>query len=127
MIANLDVDDVTSYGPETTTIYVRNTNKKYSFFIHDFTNRSSTSSTALSSSGAQVQIFIGNELKRTFNVPAGKEGTVWHVFDYDAAGETITPVNKFSYSSDPGSLGVTPFNLSPEEEMLKEFANLPEK
>lgn len=39
MIANLDLDDTTSYGPETTTVYKKNTEGTYSYFVHDYTNR----------------------------------------------------------------------------------------
>ncbi len=125
MIANLDLDDVTSYGPETTTIYKRNKSSQYSFFVHDFTNRSSTSSKAMAQSGAQVQVFTGNTLRQTFNIPVNEEGTVWHVFDYDASSDTITPVNTFRYSSDPGSLAA--YSLSAEDMMLQELSDLPEK
>ena len=101
---DLDLDDTDGHGPETTTITMLNGNEKYSYYIHDFTNKSKTNSTALSMSGAKVQVYIGNSV-RTFNIPTNREGTVWHVFDYDAATATITPVNEFSYSSDETTLG----------------------
>ena len=106
MIANLDLDDVTSYGPETTTIYKINSSGKYSFYVHDFSNKNSSSSTNMSTSGAKVVIYNGNTLYATFNVPVNVGGTVWHVFDYDAQTGVITPVNTMSYSSDPGNLGL---------------------
>lgn len=105
-IANLDLDDTTSYGPETTTIYKMNSSGKYSFYVHDFSNRSSDSSTSMSKSGAKVVIYNGNTLYATFNIPVNVGGTVWHVFDYDAQTGVITPVNTMSYSSNPGNLGL---------------------
>lgn len=100
---DLDIDDIDGNGPETTTIKMLNGNAKYSYYVHDYTNQSETISTALSLSGAKVQVYIGNSV-RTFNIPTNKAGTVWHVFDYDASTATITPVNEFTYSGDADTL-----------------------
>lgn len=54
--AFLDVDDTTSYGPETTTVYQMNDSGIYSFYVHDYTNRWNDSSMQLSNSGAQVTV-----------------------------------------------------------------------
>uniref|UniRef100_UPI003FEDC985 carboxypeptidase regulatory-like domain-containing protein n=1 Tax=Lachnospira sp. TaxID=2049031 RepID=UPI003FEDC985 len=97
-IAKLDVDDTTSYGPETTTIYELNDNMKYSYYVHDYTNGYSSSSTAMAASGAKVQVYAGNVCYFTFNVP-NKGGIWWHVFDYDSATDALTPVNAMSYSN----------------------------
>ena len=97
-IAKLDVDDTTSYGPETTTIYELNDDMKYSYYVHDFTNGYSSSSTAMAASGAKVQVYAGNVCYFTFNVP-NEGGTWWHVFDYDPATDALTPVNAMSYSN----------------------------
>ena len=35
--ADLDLDDTSSYGPETTTVYNMNETGTYSFYVHDFT------------------------------------------------------------------------------------------
>lgn len=101
MIAALDRDDIDSYGPETTTIYQMNTSGLYGFYVHDYSNRASGNSVAMSNSGAQVRVFSGNLLIDTFNIPVGIGGTLWHVFDYDAATDTIVPFNTFSYSGVP--------------------------
>lgn len=103
-VANLDLDDTSSYGPETTTIYVVDDDLLYSFYVHDYTNRSSSYSTALSSSGAKVQVYIGDVCYATYNVPVGQQGTVWHVFDYNPSTNQIIPVNTFSYSSNVSTL-----------------------
>lgn len=102
--ANLDVDDVTSYGPETVTITEKE-NGIYHYYVHDFTNRSSNNSKELSNSGATVQIYDGNTLKYTIHVPTDKEGTLWHVFDYNSTTGRITLFNEFSYEKDPRDVG----------------------
>ena len=102
--ANLDVDDVDGYGPETTTI-TRNQSGKYSFYVHDYTNRHSYSSSAMSASGAYVDLYNGNQYLYRIQMPTGKAGTVWHVFDYDGDTRYLTLVNSFSYQSDPRFVG----------------------
>ena len=98
--ANLDLDDTSSYGPETTTIYDSvSVDGMYSFYVHNYSNRSSSNSTVLSNSDAKVQVYVDNNLIYTFNIPEGNEGTAWHVFDYDSVNDTIIPVNEFSYQS----------------------------
>lgn len=98
--ADLDLDDVSSYGPETVTIYERS-DGVYRYSVHDYSNRSSTSSTALAASSAQVQVYQGGSLTRTFNVPP-EAGTLWTVFELDGA--TIVPVNEMSYESSPSTI-----------------------
>ena len=104
LVANLDLDDVTSYGPETTTIYDMNEEGTYSFYVHDYTNRGSYSSNIMSNSGATIKVYSGNTLCAVFYVPANVGGTVWHVFDFDATTGVITPINNMYYSSNSGSL-----------------------
>lgn len=105
-VADLDLDDVDSYGPETTTVHDIRTGRGYSFYVHDFTNLDSTSSSAMSMSGATVKVYSGSALIRTFAIPTNREGTVWHVFDYNPTTNILMPVNTFSYSNDPDSLGI---------------------
>lgn len=93
--ADLDVDDTTSYGPETTTVYKKMEKGKYSFYVHDYTNRYNDNSTALSKSGAIVEIYIGGQLYTAYPVPTDKKGVYWHVFDYDPVENKIIPVNEF--------------------------------
>lgn len=60
-----------------------------------------TGSDMLSKSGAQVKVYAGDTLLATYNVPYNVEGTLWHVFDYDAATDVLTPVNEMTYSRMP--------------------------
>ena len=91
--ALLDHDDIDSYGPETITI-VNRVDGVYRYSVHDFTNRDSTYSTALASSGARVRIYTSAGQIADFAVPYG-EGNLWTVFEMDGA--TINPVNTLSY------------------------------
>ena len=103
--ADLDLDDTDSYGPETTTIYNMEDEGIYSFYVHDYTNQSSTDSTMMSLSGAQVKVYVGNEIIATYNIPANTVGTLWHVFDFDAAQGRIIPVNQLTNHESASSVG----------------------
>jgi hypothetical protein len=99
IVGNLDLDDVSSYGPETSTVYSLAEEGTYSFYVHDYTNRNSQSSTALANSGAQVKLYSGEALLATFTIPQNREGTLWHVFDYDIETDEFTIVNECTYST----------------------------
>jgi hypothetical protein len=62
--ADLDVDDTSGYGPETTTIY--QTAGTFEFRVQDFTG-----SGTMSASGAQVKVYVGNGNPVTIDVPSG--------------------------------------------------------
>lgn len=97
--AQLDRDDITSYGPETITLH-RTSSDVYRYAVHDYTNKSSTSSRALSMSGAKVEVYRGSEgLVKTFYVPIDKYGTVWNVFEIQ--GNTIRTINTMEYIESP--------------------------
>ena len=81
VIANLDVDDTTSYGPETVTInFDVAPTGTYRYYIHDYTNRSYSYSKALAGSRARVIVYKGSRQIASYSVP-NKAGTKWHVFD----------------------------------------------
>lgn len=100
-VSNLDVDDTSSYGPETVTI---EDITKYSgtvmYSVHDFSNSGENYSTELSSSGAIVKVYRGGVILETFYVPAGQTGTVWNVFYIDSD-HNIHAVNSFDNVSNP--------------------------
>lgn len=104
-IADLDLDDTSSYGPETTTIY-NPISGKYQFYVHDYSNRANDDSLELSKSGAIVQVYIGasNKPAYTFNVPKQK-GTLWKVFEYDSVTKKIKPINEMSYERYASDIG----------------------
>lgn len=104
-VAYLDVDDIDYYGPETTTVYTLSANGTYSFYVHDYTNRDIDNSSVLANSGAKVQVYIGETLVAQFFVPTTGNGTVWHVFNYNAATGQIYGVNEFTSESNPADVG----------------------
>jgi hypothetical protein len=102
--ARLDLDNVsrqTDNRPETITIY-QQFDGVYRYSVHNYSNRSSTYSYALSNSNAQVRVYRGGNLIATFNVPANQEGTLWTVFELND--DIITPINAMSYHSSSGTI-----------------------
>lgn len=85
--ANLDVDDTTSFGPETITLERKHEGETYVYSVHDYSDRMSPNSQALSASGAKVFVYIGQSLVRTYYVPTGKSGNLWAVFRITGEGE----------------------------------------
>ena len=74
-VCNLDVDDTTSYGPETITLTTNNSSPYY-YFIHHFSG-----SSTLGASGAQIKVYFGTNLVNTYNVPTNQgNGIYWNVF-----------------------------------------------
>lgn len=101
--ADLDRDDTDSYGPEQTTVYKKSSGT-YSYYVHDYSNRGSSESRAMSRSGAKVVVYVGDST-RVFNVPSTSEGTLWHVFDFSFDSGTLTPVNTMGYETNPEAVG----------------------
>jgi hypothetical protein len=126
-IVLLDIDDRYSYGPETTTI-IQRLSGTYHYLVHDYSNRLSTTTSALSDSGAQVIVYGDTGELASFNVPPGQGGTVWTVFELDGDSGQITPLNTLSYGSEPvwgrQRLGENKTALLPQSLLFEE---LPEK
>ncbi len=101
VVALLDVDDTSSYGPETTTFTIR-PNGTYTFYVHDYTNRGNALSTAMSNSGAKVEVYRGSEHVRTYNVPQSKQGIYWTVFR--VADGVLQDVNSYGSQANSRSL-----------------------
>lgn len=122
LAVDLDYDDTTSYGPESTTI--RNlVAGDYYFYVHNYSNRSSTSSTALATSGAVVTVYKPDSASVygyaqgtpiVFQANNASAGTLWTVFKLtippgngpgNVGQPVITPLNTYSYQSEPSSVG----------------------
>lgn len=74
-VCNLDVDDTTSYGPETITLRTT-TSKPYYYYIYRYAGTGT-----VASSGAQINVYQGERLVTTFNVPTNLgSGDYWNVF-----------------------------------------------
>jgi len=93
-MANLDVDDTSSYGPETITI-LEDIYGTYTYAVHDYSHKSSSASTALSFSNAVVRVFMGSTQVAEYHVPTDQIGTYWTVFQIDGSGH-ILPINLVS-------------------------------
>ncbi len=99
--ALLDVDDTSSFGPETITL-TRLNSGVYRYSVHDFTNRNSATSTALGSSGARVELYRpNNALPDIFYVP-NQRGTLWTVFELvgSSSSVTVTPRNEMGLATE---------------------------
>ncbi|MBR4372996.1 MAG: hypothetical protein IKP49_01360 [Treponema sp.] len=79
--AQLDRDDINSYGPETITISEWTPNTRYFVYVVDYTNRMQVKSSALSNSTATVKVYDKNGFIQAFAVPIGQLGNRWNVCD----------------------------------------------
>jgi len=122
----LDVDDVSAFGPETITLG-QITAGVYRYYVYDYTNRNNTASTALGTSGARVQFYVGNTLRQTFFVPGGV-GNAWAVFEWD--GQTLTAPNRLYTITgvpQPALMAEPRGVLAMDEELRQLLSRLPDK
>jgi hypothetical protein len=87
--ADLDVDDTTSYGPETITINKKQEGQRYFYAVHDFSDSNVPNTTQLSESNAKVFVYVGKTLIKTYYVPKHQKGNVWTVFSINENGEIV--------------------------------------
>lgn len=128
--ARLDVDDVTSFGPEVVTI-TRLARGTYSYFVHNY---SGTFTPGQTGSPARVEVRLG-ALGQIHAPPAGEgSNRYWHVFDFTVAADctvSITSRNVWSaaepanpsgsaageycesLTAGAGAPATTPFNTPP--------------
>ena len=97
--AYLDVDDTDYEGPETVTVYKLDNRDVYSYYIHNYSELDENPNDTISKSGARIDVYIKGQYRESFFAPVGVGGTLWHVFDYNAATDTLLPVNEMSYQS----------------------------
>lgn len=100
-VCNLDVDDTTSYGPETVTLNTTTSNPYY-YYIYNY-----SSSTGLITSEAQIKVYQGENLVATFNVPTNQtDARYWNVFAI-VDGEMVVS-NTITSSADLSYAGTSP-------------------
>jgi hypothetical protein len=90
--AYLDVDDVTSYGPETVTI-AQSFDGEYNYVVHNYAGEVYGESTSISDSGCVVKVYDDTGLIATYSAPPSYRLTDeynWWVFSYDGATGRIT-------------------------------------
>ena len=124
-VANLDIDDTSSYGPETITVHFANQTELYKYYVHDYTNKENIESTYMSNSGAKVSVYSGNTLMAVYDIPTNQIGTVWHVFDFDPVSGRLIFVNEFSNQNDASLVGYES-NVAPEDPENPENPENPE-
>jgi PKD repeat protein/uncharacterized protein YfaP (DUF2135 family) len=92
----LDIDDITSFGPETTTIYELKPGT-YHYYIHNYSG-----SPEITTSNGVVQIFNENGLLYTLQVPTSGTGLYWDICTLDGSTGAISIINRI-VESEPGS------------------------
>lgn len=103
--SQLDVDDTSSYGPETITIVKKKAGQKYLYAVHNYTDGGAKGNSSLSvGSRAKVFVYIGSTLVRTFTPPQNKVGNTWVVFGIGDNGE-FYDINKFADFSQRDQVG----------------------
>lgn len=110
LYADLDLDDTTWEGPETTTVY-QAVDGLYHFYIHDFSNQGDSDNQMLAASQARVIVTIGS-WQTAYYVP-DQIGTLWDVCTYDSKTNTLTPVNKVTFhEGDVDEIGMSPLDIA---------------
>jgi PKD repeat protein len=102
--AILDIDDIDSFGPETTTIYDLKSGE-YHYYIHNYSE-----SPEIIISNATVQIFNDNGLLHTLQVPTSGTGLYWDVCTLNGNG-SINIINQIVESEPGGMPKLTPEQL----------------
>ena len=82
----LDVDDTTSFGPETITVNKRHSGTKYVFAVHNYSSNGRYGTTTLSTSQAKVFVYVGESLIKSYYVPTQRKGGLWVLFAIDDTG-----------------------------------------
>ncbi|KJS15187.1 MAG: hypothetical protein VR69_14975 [Peptococcaceae bacterium BRH_c4b] len=105
---DLDLDDTSSYGPETTSIY-NYVDGKYRFYVKNFSGDGT-----LRYSGAKVEVYKGGLVTpvKVYNVePGDGSESFWTVFDIIVSGSEITfeDVNQY-YDNENDAQGVVSGN-----------------
>ena len=128
----LDVDDVTSYGPETITCPSTGSvgslrNGVYRYSVHHYSG-----SNTIGGSGAAVRLEFANGTVYNYTPPAGGfagSKDVWTVFELTVNNGTISvaPVNAISYQSSASSVQRAKQLTYGRPESPERFRNLKQK
>ena len=88
--SNLDVDDVTSFGPETLTL-VPPADGVYRYSVFNYSDQSSSGADGIATSEARVEVYDTAGLVRTYTPPAaaGDDGNTWRVFEMTIQDGTV--------------------------------------
>jgi len=100
--AQLDLDDVTSYGPETITIN-RTFTGTYNYYVYHYAG-----SGYISTSGAEVKVYNKTTLIATYRTPTTGTGRYWQVFNVDGITGAITSINSIADGPQSSSASESP-------------------
>ncbi|WOC25600.1 Ig-like domain-containing protein [Pseudoalteromonas sp. N1230-9] len=125
IIMFLDVDDITSYGPEVISIPEFPLPGTYTYKVHNYSNTPEIDSTT-----AKVELVINNQ-RRVFTPPSSGVEDLWHVFDLvvsETGAVEIVEVNKFEddlilYTSAQNRQFSTQRKAQPYEQMFKKLVS----
>ena len=114
LIADLDHDDTSSFGPETTTIR-KKVDGTYQFYVHNFSGNG-TGDQTLRNSGAKVDVYVGSQAVpvKSYTIPAGTGNEIyWYAFDMTINGSDIGFVdhNELINQAPPSVYGQTRPNI----------------
>jgi len=84
----LDVDDTSSYGPETITIY-KSQPGTYHYYVHNYSG-----TPAIRHSDAKVEIYSEIGQVKSYNIPISGKGKYWNIFSYEGSTGKITTIDK---------------------------------
>lgn len=111
-VADLDRDDVTSFGPETITL-APETDGMYRYSVFNYSNQGENGSQGIAgeienSSPALVQVYNDQGLVREYRAPDAEPGNTWRVFEINVDGDnaTINDVNEYVDASGSSDLEV---------------------
>jgi PKD repeat protein len=98
----LDIDDVTSYGPETMTLYELFPGE-YHYFIYNYSG-----SPDITTSNAMIQIYNSTGLIQTLQVPTSGTGLYWDVCTLNGSNGSLNIINQITDNEPGGITAMTP-------------------
>ena len=122
--ANLDVDDTSSYGPETVTITDFSSISEFVYSVYDYSNGGNSANTAMATSGAVVRLYKGTQLLQTYPVPVNGVGDTWHVFKINSSGR-ITSLNTFCTTGSSANVGMDQLGAQVAAYSMEPVAEVP--
>lgn len=110
---NLDLDDVSSFGPETITTTL-SAEGMYRFSVHNYSNDGINGAREIGQSPTRVQVYDNSGLVRQYVAPVTTlNGNVWRVFEVRLSGSTRTFTDVNTYVTAVSAADVNIFRIQP--------------
>lgn len=114
-VADLDRDDVTSFGPETTTL-TPETDGMYRYSVFNYSDQGDDGSQGIAgetenSSPALVQVYNDQGLVREYRAPEATPGNTWRVFEMNVSGDDVNITDVNEYVDAAGSSDIDVFRM----------------